>query len=65
MRYPTDAGLASSGVRALAREGRKLAKLIGEKKRAGAGSFAVDGPQAAGDHPDDPSPLRGGQGKRC
>ena len=32
MKYPTDSGLASSGVRVLAREGRKLAKLIGEKK---------------------------------
>ena len=32
VRYPTDAGLASSGVRVLAREGRKLARLIGEKK---------------------------------
>jgi IS5 family transposase len=33
VRYPTDAGLASSGVKTLAREGRKLAKLIKEKKR--------------------------------
>ena len=33
VRYPTDAGLASAGVRTLAREGRKLAKLIGETKR--------------------------------
>ena len=33
MKYPTDAGVASSGVRVLAREGRKLAQLIGEKKR--------------------------------
>ena len=33
VKYPTDAGLASSGVRVLAREGRKLAKLIGEKRR--------------------------------
>jgi IS5 family transposase len=33
VRYPTDAGLASHGVRALAREGRKLAKLVGETKR--------------------------------
>jgi transposase, IS5 family len=32
VKYPTDAGLASSGVRGLAREGRKLAKLINEKK---------------------------------
>ncbi len=31
VKYPTDAGLASSGVKALAREGRKLAALIGEK----------------------------------
>jgi transposase, IS5 family len=31
VKYPTDAGLASSGVRVLAREGRKLAKLIEEK----------------------------------
>ena len=32
VKYPTDAGLASSGVHVLAREGRKLAKLIGEKR---------------------------------
>jgi len=33
VKYPTDAGLASSGVRVLAREGRKLGNLIGEKER--------------------------------
>jgi IS5 family transposase len=33
VKYPTDAGLASHGVQALAREGRKLAKLIKEKAR--------------------------------
>jgi transposase, IS5 family len=33
VKYPTDAGLASSGVRTLAREGRKLAKFVGEEKR--------------------------------
>ena len=32
VKYPTDAGLASGGVGVLAREGRKLAKLIGESK---------------------------------
>jgi IS5 family transposase len=32
VKYPTDAGLASAGVRVLAREGRKLAKLLKEKK---------------------------------
>jgi hypothetical protein len=32
VKYPTDADLASSGVAVLAREGRKLAKLIKEKK---------------------------------
>jgi transposase, IS5 family len=31
VKYPTDAGLASAGVRTLAREGRKLAKLIASK----------------------------------
>ncbi len=33
VKYPTDAGLASAGVRTLAREGRKFAKLIGEQRR--------------------------------
>jgi IS5 family transposase len=33
VKYPTDAGLASAGGRTLAREGRKLAKLVGERKR--------------------------------
>ena len=33
VRYPTDAGLASHGVRALAREGRKLAAVLSESKR--------------------------------
>lgn len=33
VKYPTDAGLASHGVRALARESRKLAQRIGESKR--------------------------------
>ncbi len=32
VRYPTDADLASHGVKVLAREGRKLAALVGEKK---------------------------------
>jgi IS5 family transposase len=32
IKHPTDAGLASVGVRALAREGRKLARLVGEKR---------------------------------
>jgi len=34
VRYPTDAGLASDGVRALAREGRKLAARIGVARTA-------------------------------
>lgn len=33
VKYPTDANLASHGVRVLAREGRKLARLVGESKR--------------------------------
>jgi IS5 family transposase len=34
IKYPTDAGLAADGVRALAREGRKLAGKIGVKRTA-------------------------------
>ncbi len=33
VKYPTDAGLAAHGVRALAREGRKLAAMVSESKR--------------------------------
>ncbi|MGH2880341.1 MAG: transposase [Solirubrobacteraceae bacterium] len=33
VKYPTDAGLAAHGVRAFAREARKLAERIGESKR--------------------------------
>jgi transposase, IS5 family len=33
IKHPTDAGLASAGVRVLAREGRKLAALVGEQRR--------------------------------
>jgi IS5 family transposase len=33
VKYPTDAGLAAHGVKVLAREGRKLASLVKEKKR--------------------------------
>jgi transposase, IS5 family len=33
VKYPTDSGLASDGVRALVREGRKLARLVKEQKR--------------------------------
>jgi IS5 family transposase len=32
IKYPTDAGLASHGVKALAKEGRKLAAKLGETK---------------------------------
>jgi IS5 family transposase len=34
VRWPTDSGLAADGVKALAREGRKLASRIGEKRPA-------------------------------
>jgi transposase, IS5 family len=33
VKYPTDSGLAAHGVKVLAREGRKLAKLVKEQKR--------------------------------
>ena len=63
IKYPTDAGLASLGVRALAREGRKLATLVGETAGAGAGSLACDGPEAAGDRAHDPPALGRGEGE--
>ena len=62
VRYPTDADLASHGVRVLAREGRKLATLVKETQGAGAGSLQVDGPQAQGADAHDPPPLRRGEG---
>jgi IS5 family transposase len=34
VRWPTDSGLAADGVKALAREGRKLAARVGEKRTA-------------------------------
>ncbi len=33
MKYPTDSDLAAHGVKVLAREAKKLAKLVGEQKR--------------------------------
>ena len=33
VKYPTDSGLAAHGVKVLAREAKKLAKLVGEQKR--------------------------------
>ena len=37
VKYPTDAGLAAHGVSALAREGRKLAKLVERAASGGCG----------------------------
>ena len=63
-KYPTDAGLASHGVRSLAREGRKLAATLRENTSAGARPLALDGPQAARDLQQDQSLLqRGGEGR--
>ena len=63
VKYPTDSGLADAGVRALAREGRKLAAKIGEKRTAVRDRSQVDGPQAAGADALDPPPLGGGEGR--
>ena len=48
VKYPTDAGLAAHGVRALAREATQAREAHRRAEAAGAGSLAVDG-----------SPLRG------
>ena len=57
MKYPTDSGLASSGVRVLAREGRKL--RAADRRAAAPGCSTARGrwPQAAGDHADGPPAL--------
>ena len=61
VKYPTDAGLASSGVKALAREGRKLAKLIKEKKARVRDRSRSMGRKLRAITPHDPPPLGGGQ----
>ena len=63
IKHPTDAGLASVGVRALAREGRKLARLVGETQHTGAGSLTCDGTEAAGDRTHDPQALGRSEGR--
>ena len=62
IRYPTDSGLAADGIRALAREGRKLAAKIGAKRTAVQGSLARGRAAVARDDALDPPPLRAGQG---
>ncbi len=58
VKYPTDAGLASHGVRALAREGRKLASSGSARANGGCGiELAGDGSPVAGDHAHDPGSL--------
>ena len=63
VKYPTDAGLASSGVQGAGAGGSQAREADRREEGAGAGSLAGDGSQAAGDHPHDPPPLRGGQGR--
>ena len=65
MKYPTDAGLASHGVRALAREGRKLATLVGEKKRRVRDRSRAMGRTVAGDRPARSVAARGRRRPRC
>jgi IS5 family transposase len=60
IKHPTDAGLASAGVLALARESQAGHADQGEAL-TGPGSFAVDGTQAGGDRADDPPAHREGQ----
>src|SRR5918999_1075269 len=48
VKYPTDSGLAAQGVRALAREGRRLAERVGETKRRGGGRSPAPGGRRPG-----------------
>ena len=63
VRCPTDAGLAADGVRALAREGRKLATQGRREAHRGPGSLAGDGSQAPRVDAHDPPAHRGGQAR--
>ena len=61
VKYPTDAGLASSGVQVLAQGGAQARQADRGEEGAGAGSLAGDGSQARSDHPHDPAALGRGQ----
>ncbi len=65
VRYPTDAGLASHGVRALAREGRKLATKVGADSDAVRDRSRAMGRSAAGDLAHDPPAQRARRRPRC
>ena len=62
IRYPTDAGLAADGVRALAREGRKLAAKVKAKRTAVRDRSRAVGVRMRALGALDPSSLRAGQG---
>ena len=61
VKYPTDSGLAAQGVRSLAREGKKLAALVGESKRRVRDRSRALGTQAARVDAHDPAAQRGGE----
>ena len=63
VRWPTDSGLAGDGVKALAREGRKLATHVAEKRTAVRDRSLGDGSQAPRVDAHDPSSLGRGQAR--
>jgi IS5 family transposase len=65
VKFPTDADLAAHGVRALAREGRKLAQVGWGAHTAGEGPLAGDGSQAASGHAHDSASLGARRRPRC
>ena len=65
VKYPTDAGLASSGVPCPGQGGAQARRADQGEDGAGAGSLAGDGSQAADGHADGSPSLRGGQAARC
>jgi hypothetical protein len=64
LKYPTNAGLASHGVKALAREGRKPAAKLRENTTR-VRPVAFEGPAVARDLQNDAPPQRGGERPRC
>ena len=62
VRYPTDADLVSHGVRVLAREGKKLATLVKERKARVRDRSRSMGRKLRASDAHDPPPVGGGEG---
>src|SRR3954452_22261787 len=63
VKHPTDAGLASAGVRVAGQGGAQAGRAGRRAQASSQGSLEGDGPAVAVDQPHDPSPLGRGEGR--